>query len=1297
MKPASHDSTPKLRPASRRRGFALVLVISMLALLMVLMTAFLSLGQDESRLSHMHMENSRANCVAQSAVSTSLAQLRTATSQTFENGAPKPWTSQPGGIRVHRMNGTLETLYKLYSAPSLTADSPAETAVDLPGDWQAHPARFVDLNAPRPLSGGGLRFPVVDPRAKTTNSQTRVEGFDYQEVAGAVGPGEDESAQRLPMPVQWIYQLRDGQMGTLNAQGKLVLPNPESKPTAENPIVARFAFWVDDETSKINVNTAAEGSFWDSPRADNAQERLLATTVPSRLEYARHPGHPAGVCLSSVLLPGRRLYPAGFPVLDSAMQTMTVQDALDLWRMGRLVSVEENAGTSFGGTREAEWTTLWPAAPAPRPRQARYAATHEVLFDQSPAAGQNLQATSTGGSSAGERRSVSGFFSRHPDALERLRRGGFFLTASSSAPEVTLYGTPRVATWPAHAQTLDNEGNIDQDPRRDTVHNHKVKLAAMLKGQPWFVVRSEPGNGMNDFDRHGRGANRRLYDHLQRITSKPIPGFQRSGFSTFEAKYGEDRDSILLGIMDYIRASNFADGQLAGTMQFSILCPGVEHHGFGQVSPLQFRVRNSEMGTSNHARGLGRTPAISEVALVISCRAEVVEGPDGNPEIQGQPTDAGRSQLTEIGDRELEAGFMVELFVPGHGWTDYCPFITAGMFGGLPGAEPRGSDAFPALTLNGQPLVPYGTGGNKPRNRLSSAEFPPAGWHGAGGSIGLRALSEGALVFRPVVVKAGTDGTLPHLRLSGSAGQAEQIKIALYDVPESTDKADLLQVVPLVIPDIGLEEDPEAPRLDLPRLSAELTDPLLENRLHLASLRRQPLLTESDVVQSFAPLHGDYRLTAAQRWVESRGSAGASPLFTPHPLWGQQRHAHDLRDSFLPVISSAAGYIPGLDLPPGTGPDIPAALSQPGASVRAWRGSGWETGTVASVLNNLRLDGGLRGDALPWITGDFDNGYASSPDGPYMNRPDDGHWAAATRTGTTPYFDNISQTGPRVPPVSPAAFSPQRLMPSPVMFGSLPTGVRAQVPWQTLLFRPQPGHYGAESPPDHLLLDLFWTPVLEPEPLSHHFETAGKINLNHELLPFRHITRATALHAAMKAETLMAIPDDAASAYKSGADPAQKYRRHIDAGKTLALWKENVFDQGQVFLTASQICEQHLVPEGFSGSVSDAEMRAYWSRHRLTGDNTRERPYAHLYSRLTTRSNSYRVHFIAETIVKARSTAPDTFDPARDRVTATRQGSAHLRRRLHLDHPALPDYLTQDDAPALDHFYHWQAGPLDWE
>jgi hypothetical protein len=174
----------------------------------------------------------------------------------------------------------------------------------------------------------------------------------------------------------------------------------------------------------------------------------------------------------------------------------------------------------------------------------------------------------------------------------------------------------------------------------------------------------------------------------------------------------------------------------------------------------------------------------------------------------------------------------------------------------------------------------------------------------------------------------------------------------------------------------------------------------------------------------------------------------------------------------------------------------------------------------------------------------------------------------------------------------------------------------------------------------------------------------------------------------MKAETLMAIPDSAALTYKSGGHEA--FRHFIDAAATIKLWDQSVFNTGRVFLTPGEICEHPLVPEG-SGAETPAQLKEYWNRHRLTGDNTKERPYADLYPRFTTRSNVFRVHYIAETIRPDRTGDPGRIDLSADTVAARQRGSCLIRRELDLTDRNIPDYAASGQGrPSLDAFYRWR-------
>ena len=78
------------------------------------------------------------------------------------------------------------------------------------------------------------------------------------------------------MPVQWLYMLKDGSLisgSAASATSRDVVFSGSILPTGTNPIVARIAYWTDDESCKVNINTASEGTFWDTPACVTAAER----------------------------------------------------------------------------------------------------------------------------------------------------------------------------------------------------------------------------------------------------------------------------------------------------------------------------------------------------------------------------------------------------------------------------------------------------------------------------------------------------------------------------------------------------------------------------------------------------------------------------------------------------------------------------------------------------------------------------------------------------------------------------------------------------------------------------------------------------------------------------------------------------------------------------------------------------------------------------------------------------------------------------------------------------------------
>lgn len=397
----------------------------------------------------------------------------------------------------------------------------------------------------------------------------------------------------------------------------------------------------------------------------------------------------------------------------------------------------------------------------------------------------------------------------------------------------------------------------------------------------------------------------------------------------------------------------------------------------------------------------------------------------------------------------------------------------------------------------------------------------------------------------------------------------------------------------------------------------------------------------------------------------------------------------------------------------------------------AWNGPTAWSGQVTDPTTAASL--GLS-PAAP-ILGDFCNGYGNFDDGAVIPKPDDTTLTFCADQMQHGYFDMPYFGADSLLSGTQPYFSPGRQLSGPIIFGCLPTGVQSGVPWRTLAFNPNPAnaatHLGLQSPKDHLLLDLFWMPVAEPYAISEPLSTAGKINMNYQIEPFTYINRQTALYAAMKSDRVTVIPAAAGSVYKSpdkncGASSTSTnvnmggFRFPVDIAQTLKAFDTN-FASGRLFVSPSEICTIFLVPKAYPHytpsnitlPTDTASTKAWWASADtvtpgslassglpvLTGANARQQPYGHLYSLLTTKSNTYRVHVRVQVLAKSIATDPTIFDEnSGDTVVGEYRGAAILERYVNPNDTTLPDFaggtggsaFTTAGSNTLDGFYHFR-------
>lgn len=558
-----------------RRGLALISVLAMVTLATVIVLALFSVSDSEFKASKIYAGGNAARQFGDTAVNIAIGQIRSATVLSNAPSTPRVWASQPGAIRTYHADGTFWQGYKLYSDSQMIVEGASgdfNMSTDSPdGNWDTTPDRYVDLNEPvvRAVSGGSpqIFYPIADPRAAVDNGINRkVEGFSYSAkppngsaVNGVVDGGQTD-ALRLPMPVEWLYVLKDGSVGTIGAGNSWA--GAGAAPKVDNPIIGRVAFWTDDESTKININTASEPGYWAVPTFFHERDKGWVDSPPAMNEYQRFPGHPATVALSTVLYPSGNSSTPKF--LDTYNKLSDLQIKESIYNVvpkiaaggshdGTSVFVTDDVDTASveGRVIHSSKASAVAIVPTNGKSERLYASLDEFIFSQDMSGGKRTENDFT-------------LTSINPSVLEKTR---FFMTAHSRAPELNIFGRPRVAMWPVPDATLGPKYRTGYDGAIAAI----ATLGAITSANTYYFTRKNADSSLEDIGLDANGAqgllrNQKLMgNYLDKLMQTTFPGG-----ASFASKYGSggggaesDYRQILVEIFDYIRCTNIYDSFLA--------------------------------------------------------------------------------------------------------------------------------------------------------------------------------------------------------------------------------------------------------------------------------------------------------------------------------------------------------------------------------------------------------------------------------------------------------------------------------------------------------------------------------------------------------------------------------------------------------------------------------------------------------------------------------------------------------------------------------------------------------------
>jgi hypothetical protein len=1114
------------------RASALVIVLAMVVIMTGLVITVFIAVTGERRSAGSKLQGLSAAHLASSAPQFVISQIRDATT------SGNTWASQPGMVRTYAAGGSAAGVYKLYSAARVFASGASfvETEDAPPNDWNAGPngALYCDINRPAADALGGLHYPVVDPTAAATSGtmtmsgSAAVPGFALT-LGSAPGyvPANPASPTNnpLPMPVRWLYILADGAMAvpeSVGADGKVTFSGT-AQPSKGNPVVGRVAFWADDDTSKININTAgyaknnaAEWTFWDTPYWNTPDERnFLSWAQPWSNEYQRYPGHPATT---------------GLNVVFDSMNLTANQTLL-------LTPRYKDGGTKEGTVRVTTAPTSAQIAGLLK-NERLFASVDEMFYNKD----RGLNAAGV--------------------AKKDLDSRRFLLTANSRAPEVTLWNTPRVTIWPTWAEVA-----------KRTQIDRLIAFASTLAGQPFYFVRSDPLSTKELLD---IPSNLALWNYLKSLSTQPIPGFG----GDFESKYGAgNRDQILTSIHDAIRLANLDDRSSPGvgaTTAWSFTTGQLSGPASGPWSPTPPYLPGYVAPTEGPGGtwGAGRTSALAEVALLFA-RSPILTGTQNRTdEITPAQDKDGDGKNDRIQD-QVQAAVLYGFYAPAAGFVFPAQNRRIRVTG-LSSFQVRSAAARPWQQLFANDVydrteVDTTIDNNTSRScrrelggrmewTVSSRSNPP----GMSGTYG----PPTANVVLPIDTANPNSNPFD---FSGGTLRVEVYSPATAATPYQTYQI-TFPTASALTPDHsrwpsgywvsgGGGRWMSDERSIWEGNTSKAKDTVLAMQSRTGDFRSEVL--RKDVISDFQP---HYRYGKTDILSLPSGWSGAS--------------ANDLsrRASSLPWCYEGGGDYGANLLPPAPFlSQISGQLISGFSGYRLWD-------VCAASLPSAYYPKSIQ-DVFP--PGDFSSGPGPASDGSLSPKTDEGGelWAEAGASPyfrSIAYGNRQIAPGTLS---SPNRQMPSAIYFGSIPTGTpwrtlLFRPARAYHMGGT-------GHFGATSPADYLMLDWFHMPVAEPYAISEPFSTAGKINLNARIMPFGdYVRRETALHAVLRSSRVTAVPESIVGVNGALPASTTRYPIDVEETLGLLRKRFDGSDGSgkRVYLTSAEICSVDLVPQGFTAS-----------------------------------------------------------------------------------------------------------------